>query len=74
MEPAVLMTGLLHGPARSLNARVARLLAWRERPKTRPGRAWWQGTMASLVVLAGFAVVYSHLLLHIHTATEWLVR
>jgi Zn-dependent protease with chaperone function len=72
-QPAPLMTGLLHGPAKSLNARVARLLAWQERPKAQPGRAW-RGMAASLAVLAGFAVVYSHLLLHVHAATEWLVR
>jgi len=74
LEPAALMTGLLHGPAKCLNARVARLLAWRERPQTQLRRQWWQGVLASFAVLACFAVVYSHLLLHIHTATEWLVR
>jgi len=74
MEPAPLMTGLLHGPAKCLNARVARLLAWSTRPETMPHRAWWPGMAASLAVLAGLAVVHSHLLLQVHTATEWLVR
>ena len=74
MEPAILMTGLLHGPAACLNARVERLLAWRERPQTPSHRAWWQGVAAGLAVVAGFAVVYSHLLIQVHTATEWLVR
>lgn len=74
MEPAILMTGLLHGPAACLNARVERLLAWRERPQTPSNRACWPRVAAGLAVVAGFAVVYSHLLIQVHTATEWLVR
>lgn len=72
--PPILMTGLLHGPAACLNARVERLLGWHESPPATSGGSWWQGLAAGLAVAVGFALGYSQMLVHVHTATEWLVR
>jgi hypothetical protein len=74
ISPEELATSLVHGPAESLTARVSRLLMWSEnratpRPVNWGKPAFWTG--ASLIALA---VTYSHLLLHVHAATELLVR
>jgi Zn-dependent protease with chaperone function len=83
-EPSVDLTAaLLHSPALVLNSRVERLIAWNERgerhePNEEHGvaqrRSPWYGLAVILTATAVFAVTYSQLLVHIHTATEWLVR
>ncbi len=73
--PAELTTALVHSPAESLNARVKRLLAWKEPHRSPANRYSW--AYAVCVAVAGvvtIAVNYSELLLRVHTATEWLVR
>jgi len=74
---ADLATALLPGasPASVVNARVERLLAWNER-RTRPLRNYspWYGLAAAAATVVVFSVTYSQLLVHVHTATEWLVR
>jgi len=75
-EPvADLTTALVRSPASIMNARVERLLAWKDhRASTRPAVSAWYGGAAALAAFATFALTYSHLLVRVHTATEWLVR
>jgi len=73
--PADLTAALVHSPAAAMNARVERLIAWNEGRLPQPSRhSPWPGIGAATVTLAAFAVTYSQLLVHVHTATEWLVR
>jgi len=75
-EPATELTmSLVHIPAASVNVRVERLIRWSEERRLPPQRfsAWYVlGTGVALV--AAFGVSYSQLLMHVHTATEWLIR
>ena len=75
-EPPVDLTAaLLHSPAATMNARVERLVAWSDARRVPPQKhSPWYGTTAALATVAVFAVTYSQLLVHVHTATEWLVR
>jgi len=76
-EPPVDLTAaLLHSPASTMNARVERLVAWSDARLVPPPQKYspWFGTTAALATVAVFAVTYSQLLVHVHTATEWLVR
>jgi beta-lactamase regulating signal transducer with metallopeptidase domain len=73
--PVALTTALVHSPAESVNARVERLIAWSEAPKTVPqGLARWYALAATLALVAGISLTYTELLMQIHAATEWLVR
>jgi Zn-dependent protease with chaperone function len=69
-----LTMALVHSPADTVPARVARLLAWKEQLEM--PRRW--SLYGKLGLGAGcavaFAVSYTPLLLFLHTATEWLVR
>ena len=73
--PVDLTAALLHSSASIMNARVERLVAWSD-ARLVPSRKYfpWYGTTAALATVAVFAVTYSQLLVHVHTATEWLVR
>ena len=73
--PAELTTALVHSRAESVNVRVARLIAWKERQQT-PVKGYLLGYMlcAAAAMLATLAVTYSELLVRVHAATEWLVR
>ncbi|MGA8343352.1 MAG: M56 family metallopeptidase [Candidatus Sulfotelmatobacter sp.] len=73
--PVDLTAALVHSPAAIMNARVERLIAWSEDRLVLPRRfSPWYGMGAALATVAVFAVTYSRLLVHVHTATEWLVR
>ena len=73
--PAELTTALVHSPAESVNARVERLIAWKDRSKVSPAPFSRPYALYSAVALAATLVVtYSQLLVHVHAATEWLVR
>jgi hypothetical protein len=73
--PAELTTALAHSPAESLKARVARLIAWTERPQNAaPGYSLGYALCAAAAVVATLVLTYSELLVRVHTATEWLVR
>jgi beta-lactamase regulating signal transducer with metallopeptidase domain len=73
--PTVLTMSLVHRPAASVNARVERLIAWSESRKVPERRySMWYALGAGLAMMAAFGVTYSQLLMHVHTATEWLVR
>jgi beta-lactamase regulating signal transducer with metallopeptidase domain len=73
--PAELTTALVRTPAESVNARVARLIAWTERRQS-PAKGYSVPYVlcAAAVVVATLAVTYSELLVRVHAATEWLVR
>jgi len=76
VEPPVDLTAaLVHSPASVMNARVERLITWNDERRVPPAKySPWYGLSAALVAVAAFAVTYSQLLVHVHTATEWLVR
>ena len=58
-----------------MNARVERLIAWSDDRLAPPRRfSPWYGLGAALAMVAVFALTYIQLLVHVHTATEWLVR
>ena len=73
--PIDLTAALVHSPGHVMNARVERLIAWNEARLVPTQRhSPWYAIGASVVTLATFAFTYSHLLLRVHSATEWLVR
>jgi beta-lactamase regulating signal transducer with metallopeptidase domain len=73
--PGELMTALVHTPLESVNARVARLIAWEERRQNPiPGSSLRYAVFAAVALVAALAVSYSHMLSGMHAATEWLVR
>jgi beta-lactamase regulating signal transducer with metallopeptidase domain len=73
--PAELTTALVRTPAESVNARVARLIAWTERRQIPAnGYSLGYGLCAAAVAVITLVVTYSELLVRVHTATEWLVR
>jgi Zn-dependent protease with chaperone function len=76
VDPAIGMTAaLVHGSAPVVSARVERLIAWSGDRLASPKRfSPWYGLGAAAATVAVFAVTYSHLLVQVHTATEWLVR
>ena len=76
LEPALDLTAaIVHGPASLMNARVERLLAWSESLRMQPERcSVWYGPSVALATVAMLAITYTQLLVHLHTATEWLVR
>ena len=73
--PADLTAALIHSPLATMNARVERLVAWNEaRRVPHQQHSPWYGLAAAVATVAFFAVTYIQLLVHVHTATEWLVR
>jgi len=70
-----LTTALARSPAASVNARVARLIAW-NRYRAAPARRYSRSyTLCALLgAAAGLAVTYGELLRRVHVLTEWLVR
>ena len=76
VEPPVDLTAaLVHSPVSVMNARVERLITWSDDRLVSPGKSSpWYGLSAVLATVAVFAVTYSQLLAHVHTAPEWLVR
>jgi Zn-dependent protease with chaperone function len=75
IEPSVDLTAaLVHGAGSAMRARIERLLAWSECPVLSRRFSLWYGLAAAMATFAAFAVTYSQLLSHLHTATEWLMR
>jgi beta-lactamase regulating signal transducer with metallopeptidase domain len=73
--PAELTTALVHSPARALNARVARLIAWtKPRENAAPEYCVRYLLCAAAMATAILAINYTGLLVRVHAATEWLVR
>jgi hypothetical protein len=77
LEPQTdLTTALVHNPASAMNARIERLIAWKDEPHVPSSNrlSCWHGLSVALITIAIFALTYSQLLSEVHTATEWLVR
>jgi hypothetical protein len=73
--PVDLTAALVHGSASIMQARVERLIDWRDERLVSSGRfSLWYRLGAACATVAVFAVTYSQLLVRLHTATEWLVR
>jgi beta-lactamase regulating signal transducer with metallopeptidase domain len=74
-SPIDLTAALVHTPASAVNARVERLVAWTDTRQSPVSRAhFWFSAVVIFSTVAGFAVTYSELLVHVHMATEWLIR
>jgi Zn-dependent protease with chaperone function len=73
-----LTAAFVQGPASAVYARVERLLAWSKdhnpAAEKHSGSYGLTLSLAAFSAIAMFALTYSKLLVHIHTATEWLVR
>jgi len=73
--PAELSMALVHSPAASVNARVERLIAWKElRQPAAMGYSLRYAACAAVAAVVSLVVTYSALLVRMHAATEWLVR
>jgi Zn-dependent protease with chaperone function len=73
--PVDLTAALVQSSVALMNARVERLVAWSSERRVPPQKySPWYGLGAAAVTVAVFAVSYSSLLVHVHAATEWLVR
>ena len=73
--PADLTAALVHSPASVMNARVERLIAWSDDRLAPPQRLSLRYALsAAAATVAVFALTYTQLLVHVHAATEWLVR
>jgi beta-lactamase regulating signal transducer with metallopeptidase domain len=73
--PVDLTAALVSSPGAVMNARVNRLIGWSDEHLAPPQRfSPWYGLSAAVAAVAVFAVTYGQLLVHVHTATEWLVR
>ncbi len=71
--PVELTAALVHSPASLVDARVKRLIAWTQRPHAKRNHLTAYGMAAGVVALALF-FFYGQLLVHVHAATEWLMR
>jgi beta-lactamase regulating signal transducer with metallopeptidase domain len=73
--PAELTTALVNSPAESVNARVERLIAWKE-PRHAAAKKYSLAypLFAVAAVVVTLIVTYTELLVRVHAATEWLVR
>jgi hypothetical protein len=73
--PVDLTVALMASPGAVMNARVERLIAWSDDRPTAHGRISLRYAFgAAAATVAVFALTYVQLLVHVHTATEWLVR
>src|SRR5262249_21169184 len=73
-QPAELAMSLLRNPASTINDRVERLIHWTKEPHSEQKSSFWYALGAGAAVIATVAVTYGHLLVQVHSATEWLVR
>lgn len=78
MSPAELSVdltaALLQSPASVMNARVERLIGWSDQRRIVARRPSWHAIVAAAAMVTAFALTYAQMLVHIHAATEWLVR
>ena len=70
---AQLVTGLITSTKGSIDARVLRLVNWRERKRKRDVSGWAMGACA-FATFCLLATDYYQLLIKMHSAAEWLVR
>jgi Zn-dependent protease with chaperone function len=71
---ADLTMALIHRPASVMNARVERLISWNDARPDENSISLRYGLAVAIGMSAILAVTYTQLLVHVHTATEWLVR
>jgi hypothetical protein len=69
-----LSAALVRGHASLINARVERLISWSEQPQMAQGSSATELLVWIVPVAVLFATSYVSLLVHLHQATEWLVR
>ncbi len=76
VDPTIALTAaLVLSPAAVMNARIQHLIAWSDDRRASPTNfSPLYGLAAAAATAAIFVVTYSQLLVHLHTATEWLVR
>jgi Zn-dependent protease with chaperone function len=63
-----------HSSVEVVNKRIERLIHWAEEPSSTRKQFRWYGAGFALGLIAVVGISYSHLLMGIHLATEWLVR
>ena len=68
------MVSFSHSSIEVVNKRIERLMHWAEQPRSAGGHSRWYGAGLCLCLVAVLGISYSHLLVGIHLATEWLVR
>jgi Zn-dependent protease with chaperone function len=71
--PAELTAALVHSPSSLVHARVKRLIGWSEESPATGRSVIWYGMSVGAAAVALW-VCYGHLLVHVHAASEWLVR
>jgi beta-lactamase regulating signal transducer with metallopeptidase domain len=71
--PIELTAALVPSPASLVDARVKRLIAWTQRPHAKRNHLTAYGMGAAIAALSLFCF-YGQLLVHVHAATEWLMR
>jgi len=72
--PGEVTMALVHSPAESVNARVERLMAWKEQHNASSGYSLQYKLCAAAIAVTTLAVTYNYLLVRMHAVTEWLVR
>lgn len=71
--PPELTAALIRNPASLTEARVKRLVAWKEQSAESAKSVMVAGLSAAVGTLSLF-LLYGRLLVHVHAATEWLMR
>jgi beta-lactamase regulating signal transducer with metallopeptidase domain len=71
--PVELTAALVHSPASLVDARVKRLIAWKQRSRANRRFVTAYGMAAGVIALSLF-FFYGQLLVQVHAATEWLMR
>lgn len=71
---AELAAALVHSPASLVDARVKRLIAWKEQTGTPRPYAFWWSVCAAGVALCVLVFSYAPMLVRVHAMTEWMVR
>jgi Zn-dependent protease with chaperone function len=70
-----LTAAIVAGPMAIVRARIERLMDWNDARREAQGSSrllWAYG--ATVALMAGLTITYSHVLTRVHAATEWLVR
>lgn len=74
MPPVELTTSLVQSPASLVDARVKRLIAWKQ--PSQAGRPYplWCGVCGAAAIFSVLIFSYGPLLIRVHAMTEWMVR
>jgi Zn-dependent protease with chaperone function len=74
MPPAELTTALVHTPASLVDARVKRLIAWKDESRTGRPYGICCGICAGVGTFSLLIFSYGSLLVRVHAMSEWMVR